>query len=96
MMFLLFIAMSIPTFDSVLALVGGSAIITLTFVLSPIIYLICVDADPSRHISRFERVYNIFLIVFAIFGGASATVTAMYGIIDTKFSSPCYIAWWQQ
>ena len=48
MMFLLFIAMSIPTFDSVLALVGGSAIITLTFVLSPIIYLICVDADPSR------------------------------------------------
>ena len=53
---LLFIAMTIPTFDSVLALVGGSAIITLTYILPPIIYLICTNnANPDRCICKIKR-----------------------------------------
>jgi hypothetical protein len=44
-----------------------------------------------RKLSKYERVYCWFLVTVGIFGGASATYTAIRNIVKNDFSPPCYI-----
>ena len=44
-----------------------------------------------RVLPLWERIYCWVLIVIGVVGGASATVTAVYNIIATDFSVPCYV-----
>ena len=44
-----------------------------------------------RILPLWERIYCWVLIVIGVVGGASATVTAVYNIIATDFSVPCYV-----
>ena len=46
--FLLFIAVSVPSFGSILDLIGGSTITILTFILPPLLYIIVMDHSQIR------------------------------------------------
>ena len=48
MAFLLFIAESVPSFGSILNLVGGSTITCLTFIMPPLLYIFVMDHSEIR------------------------------------------------
>ena len=50
MAFLLFIAESVPSFGSILNLVGGSTITCLTFIMPPLLYIFVMDHSEIRYI----------------------------------------------
>jgi len=94
---LLFIAETIPNFGSILDLVGSCSVTLLTFVFPPFFYMKLCDSSSEnkewtqRVLPLWERIYCWVLIVIGVVGGASATVTAVYNIIATDFSVPCYV-----
>lgn len=95
--FLLFIAESIPSFGAILNLVGGSTVTLLTFVFPPLFYMriaddtIGVKGVQERKIPMWERIYCWFLIIVGAAGGCLATYNAILSIVDSDFSTPCYI-----
>ena len=50
MAFLLFIAESVPSFGSILNLVGGSTITCLTFIMPPLLYIFVMDHSEIRYL----------------------------------------------
>lgn len=97
---LLFIAESVPSFGSILNLVGGSTVTMLTFVFPPLFYMRLADASLTenggkgwheRRLPVYERVYCWFLIILGVAGGACATYNACRDIFATSFSVPCYM-----
>merc|ERR1719289_847466 len=96
-LFLLFIAESVPSFGSILNLVGGSTVTLLTFVFPPLFYMRIADATigvkgvEERHIPLWERIYCWLLIIIGAAGGCLATYNAIMSIAEAEFSSPCYL-----
>jgi len=89
---LLFIAVSVPSFGSILDLIGGSTITILTFVLPPLLYMIVMDHSQIRQLAMHERVYCWFLIFVGLIGGVSATYTAIKNIVaGAALVPPCYV-----
>lgn len=94
---LLFIAESVPSFGSILDLVGASTVTLLTFVFPPFFYMKLADASLTRKdwvpriIPKWERVYCWLLIVLGIAGGCLATVQALLNIFSASMSAPCYL-----
>ncbi|XP_015907962.2 uncharacterized protein [Parasteatoda tepidariorum] len=94
--FIFFIACSVPKFDKVLNLVGGSAV-TLTASVFPCLFylLLCAQRSPEwpvRHIPIHEKVYLITIIACGIIGGIIATYSAFDGILKmSSFNPPCYV-----
>eukprot|EP00095_Tigriopus_kingsejongensis_P004547 maker-scaffold893_size84343-snap-gene-0.22 protein:Tk04547 transcript:maker-scaffold893_size84343-snap-gene-0.22-mRNA-1 annotation:"proton-coupled amino acid transporter 4" len=95
--FLLFIAETVPSFGSILDLVGASTVTLLTFVFPPYFYMRLVDAsskykDCTQHtLPLWERIYCWLLIIIGCIGGACATYTAMKNIFSAEFQIPCYL-----
>ncbi|GIY12405.1 amino acid transporter AVT1E [Caerostris extrusa] len=98
MLFIVFVAQSIPKFGKVLNLVGGSAI-TLTASVFPCIfyYRLCSLRShdlkwPERRIPIHEKIYLIVIIVYGILGGCMSTYAAVKDIAEPKsFVPPCYV-----
>uniref|UniRef100_A0A0A9ZCL0 Proton-coupled amino acid transporter 4 n=2 Tax=Lygus hesperus TaxID=30085 RepID=A0A0A9ZCL0_LYGHE len=86
---------SIPQFSKILALVGGSTITLLTFVLPNFFYMrLCDQKSPTwqrRKIPLHSRIYMWELILIGIFGGIAATYSAFHAIFSSQFSKPCYM-----
>lgn len=86
---------TIPQFSKILALVGGSTITLLTFVLPNFFYMRLCDQEstqwPKRSISLHKRVYMWELIVLGLVGGVAATYSAIIAIFGAQsISKPCY------
>merc|ERR1712168_286224 len=79
---LLFIAETVPSFGSILDLVGASTVTLLTFVFPPLFYMRLADASlgkkewVQRKLPVWERVYCWVLIIIGLAGGCCATYTA--------------------
>jgi len=96
-MLLLFIALTIPNFGSILDLVGACSVTLLTFVFPPYFYMRLCDSSKDnkewtqRTLPLWERTYCWVLIVIGLCGGASATYTAITNVFGAEFSLPCYV-----
>jgi len=94
---LLFIAESVPSFGSILDLVGASTVTLLTFVFPPFFYMRLSDASighatwPERKMAVWERIYCWVLIALGIAGGVLATYMALNNIFAAAMVSPCYL-----
>jgi len=95
---LLFIAESVPSFGSILGLVGASTVTMLTFVCPPYFYLRLSDSSKDnkewtpKEVPLWERIYCWVLIVVGFAGGAVSTAIAIMNIAGGDgFSPPCYI-----
>ena len=94
---LLFIAETVPSFGSILDLVGASTVTLLTFVFPPLFYMrLCDQSNQNknwiqRRLPVWERVYCWFLIILGVAGGCCATYTAMKNIVSAQFQMPCYL-----
>lgn len=97
-MALLFISESVPSFGSILDLVGGSTVTLLTFVFPPFFYMRLVDMGAQnpdwkqRTIPLYDRLYCWFIIIVGAAGGIVSTVYAVISIVDTNFVEPCYVS----
>lgn len=96
MIFVLFLALSIPNFGRVLDLIGGSAIAMLSYVLPPLFYYkLCSMRNPDwqiRTIPTWEKAFLIQIVIVGLFGGISCTYSAVKAIFSEKtFTVPCYI-----
>jgi len=95
--FLLFIAETVPSFGSILDLVGASTVTLLTFIFPPYFYMRLSDASigrkewVQRKLPMWERIYCWVLIVIGIAGGCCATYTAVRNIFSSSLSVPCYL-----
>lgn len=96
-MVLLFIAETIPSFGSILDLVGASTVTMLTFVCPPYFYMRLCDSSKQnkewtqRELPLWERIYCWVLIVLGLLGGAAATYISIHNIVSTDFQMPCYL-----
>ena len=94
---LLFIAETVPSFGSILDLVGASTVTLLTFIFPPLFYMRLADASlgkkewVERKLPVWERVYCWVLIIIGLAGGCCATYTAVKNIVSSSLSVPCYI-----
>jgi len=94
---LLFIAETVPSFGSILDLVGASTVTLLTFVFPPLFYMRLADASlgkkewVERKLPVWERVYCWVLIIIGLAGGCCATYTACKNIFTSSLSVPCYL-----
>eukprot|EP00090_Calanus_glacialis_P011434 TRINITY_DN19839_c0_g1_i1.p1 TRINITY_DN19839_c0_g1~~TRINITY_DN19839_c0_g1_i1.p1 ORF type:complete len:480 (-),score=75.15 TRINITY_DN19839_c0_g1_i1:74-1303(-) len=94
---LLFIAETVPSFSSILDLVGASTVTLLTFVFPPLFYMRLADASigrkewVQRRLPLWERIYCWTLIFLGIAGGICATITAVINIFYSFESVPCYM-----
>merc|ERR1712168_1145698 len=94
---LLFIAETVPSFGSILDLVGASTVTLLTFVFPPYFYMKLCDQESSDHhwskkeLPLWERIYCWLLIVLGLVGGISATYTAVLNLVSANMSTPCYL-----
>ena len=62
--FLLFIAVSVPSFGSILDLIGGSTITLLTFIMPPMLYMIVMDHSEIRYSVYSPRELSNIMIDF--------------------------------
>jgi len=94
---LLFIAETVPSFGSILDLVGASTVTLLTFVFPPFFYMKLADASigkkewVERKIPIWERIYCWILIVIGLAGGVCATIIAFNNIFNSSLAEPCYL-----
>uniref|UniRef100_T1HU60 Aa_trans domain-containing protein n=1 Tax=Rhodnius prolixus TaxID=13249 RepID=T1HU60_RHOPR len=87
---------SMPHFDKLLALVGGSTVSLLTFVLPNLFYMkLCDQESPGwkkRKIPLHMRVFMWELIIIGLIGGIAATYSAFLSIINSfNFSKSCFL-----
>lgn len=92
---MVFVGETIPQFGYILALVGGSTITLVTFVLPPFFYMkLCGQKSllwAERKIPLFEKVYMWELIFIGLAGGSASTYSAIMAIFGPEsFTKPCY------
>ena len=88
----LIIAYTIPHFDKIMNLIGGSTMTLLTFIFPPLFYIcLCFNDEsklqPRKRISILEMAFLLQIIVVGIAGGIVCTYFAMRDIISIFFSS---------
>ena len=98
MVAIVFCALTVPKFDKLLSLVGGSAISVQVFVLPPLFYMKLVKDQvmdyewPQRRISMVIKWFLYCSIGIGLIAGISSTISAVYDIVSPdSFQAPCYI-----
>ncbi|XP_064596417.1 uncharacterized protein LOC135463023 [Liolophura sinensis] len=91
----LFVAETIPRFGGVLALVGGSTVTLLAYVLPPMFYLkLCTmkgDWD-SVHVPFHIKVMNCEILIVGVVAGIASTYSAVTDLTAPgSFTLPCYV-----
>ncbi|XP_052752625.1 uncharacterized protein LOC113521967 isoform X2 [Galleria mellonella] len=96
MLGILFIGESIPRFYTILALVGGTTVALLTFVLPSYCYLNLIS-QPLREgqtpidTQGWKKMVCWEIIAVGVVGGVIATYSAVSAIFSTSQAIPCYL-----
>ncbi|GAB1607427.1 amino acid transporter AVT3B-like [Argonauta hians] len=94
MLCIVFVAETFPDFDSILSLIGGSAITILTFIFPSIIYLKLApmkgDWEPI-HIPLHVRILNYEIILVGAVTALTVTYMSAEKIVLQTFHSPCWL-----
>ncbi|XP_013138244.1 PREDICTED: lysine histidine transporter 1-like [Papilio polytes] len=93
---IMFIGESVPRFYTILALVGGTTVALLTFILPPYCYLNLTSQPPRQGEVTSEapgwmKLICWEIIVMGVVGGAAATFSAVSAIFSTAQATPCYL-----
>ncbi|XP_063634771.1 uncharacterized protein LOC134805365 isoform X2 [Cydia splendana] len=91
---ILFIGESVPRFYTILALVGGTSVALLTFILPAYCYLKLVEqAPPDQPVSQpgWMKMACWQVIAVGAVGGVIATYSAVSAIFSTAQATPCYL-----
>lgn len=93
---ILFIGESVPRFYTILALVGGTTIALLTFVLPSYCYLNLVNQAPREgqqpvEVAGWVKLVCWEVIVVGVVGGIAATYSATSAVFSTSQATPCYL-----
>ncbi|XP_060809587.1 uncharacterized protein LOC106130540 [Amyelois transitella] len=93
---ILFIGESIPRFYTILALIGGTSVALLTFVLPSLCYLRLVEQPAREGQSPVEtpgwmKMVCWEVIALGVIGGIAATYSAVSAIFSTAQATPCYL-----
>ncbi|KAG1669460.1 Amino acid transporter AVT1D [Nymphon striatum] len=96
---LIFIAETVPKFDSLLNLVGGSLVSLFAFIFPALFYmrlsqLFSQQNQDSKQwkIKSWEKVLLLFIIIFGIVAAAVVTYNAVQVIVSEEtFILPCYL-----
>uniref|UniRef100_A0A6A7G403 Proton-coupled amino acid transporter 2-like n=1 Tax=Hirondellea gigas TaxID=1518452 RepID=A0A6A7G403_9CRUS len=88
------ICLAIPDFSLILNLIGGSTMTVCSFILPPLMYMKLASSGPlhtQRKIPLWMKIALIEIVIIGSIGGLLSTITAVYAIITTPFSSSCFI-----
>ncbi|XP_013162370.1 PREDICTED: amino acid transporter ANTL3-like [Papilio xuthus] len=93
---IMFIGESVPRFYTILALVGGTTVALLTFILPSYCYLNLTSQPPRQGEAASEtpgwmKLICWEIIVMGVVGGAAATFSAVSAIFSTAQATPCYM-----
>ncbi|KAJ2954555.1 hypothetical protein O0L34_g2839 [Tuta absoluta] len=93
---ILFIGESIPRFYTILALVGGTSVALLTFILPAYCYISLINQAPVEGQAPIEspgwmRMVCWEIIAVGVIGGIAATFSAVSAIFSTAQATPCYL-----
>uniref|UniRef100_A0A1B6DU47 Amino acid transporter transmembrane domain-containing protein n=1 Tax=Clastoptera arizonana TaxID=38151 RepID=A0A1B6DU47_9HEMI len=93
--FMVIVGETIPRFNKILSLVGGSTVTVTSFVMPYYFYMrLCNQKNkdwPERSISNFQRILMWVLIILGLLGGTATTYNALYDIFSPNtFTNPCY------
>ncbi|XP_053624469.2 uncharacterized protein LOC128683182 [Plodia interpunctella] len=93
---ILFIGESIPRFYTILALIGGTSVALLTFILPSLCYLRLIDQPAREGRSPAEspgwmKMVCWEVIALGVIGGIAATYSAISAIFSTAQARPCYL-----
>ncbi|CAH0402199.1 unnamed protein product [Chilo suppressalis] len=95
MLGILFIGESVPRFYTVLALVGGTTVALLTFVLPSYCYLKLVEQTQGSQTPvdtpGWMKLVCWEVIAVGVIGGLAATYSAISAIFSTAQAIPCYL-----
>ncbi|KAG7313535.1 hypothetical protein JYU34_000678 [Plutella xylostella] len=96
MLAILFIGESIPRFYTILALVGGTTVALLTFVLPSLCYLKLSELPPAEGQVAVQqpgwmKMVCWEVIIIGAVGGIAATYSAVSAIFSTAQATPCYL-----
>lgn len=85
------IAYTIPHFDKIMNLIGGSTMTLLTFIFPPLFYIcLCYNDEsklqPYKRISGFEMIFLVQIMMVGMAGGIACTYFALMDIISIFFS----------
>ncbi|CAL1274020.1 unnamed protein product [Larinioides sclopetarius] len=88
---ILVVAYTIPHFDKILNLIGGSTMTLLSFILPPLFYLLLVKkglTDTKSDIPIHERIFMYQIMITGCIGAITCTYFAVGDIIDTFIQDP--------
>ncbi|XP_063837922.1 uncharacterized protein LOC135086995 isoform X2 [Ostrinia nubilalis] len=93
---LLFIGESIPRFDKILALVGGTSVALLTFILPSYCYLNLIKQSRAEGQKPIEtpgwmKMVCWEVIAVGVVGGVATTISAISTIFGSTLTKPCYL-----
>ncbi|XP_045531800.1 amino acid transporter AVT1D-like [Pieris brassicae] len=93
---ILFLGESIPRFYTILALLGGTTLALITFVVPSYCYLNLLAKEPagtpaSVASSNWTKLFCWQVIVVGVVGGAFAAYSAISAIFSTAQAVPCYL-----
>ncbi|XP_014364755.1 amino acid transporter AVT1D [Papilio machaon] len=93
---IMFIGESVPRFYTILALVGGTTVALLTFILPSYCYLNLTSQPPRQGEAASDtpgwmKLICWEIIVMGVVGGAAATFSAVSAIFSTAQATPCYL-----
>ncbi|XP_059059815.1 uncharacterized protein LOC131853040 [Achroia grisella] len=96
MLAILFIGESVPRFYTILALVGGTTIVLLTFVLPSYCYLSLMEqplegGQTPVEMPGWMKMVCWELVTFGLVGGIAAAYSAISAIFSTAQATPCYL-----
>ncbi|KAM3968631.1 os protein [Aphomia sociella] len=96
MLGILFIGESIPRFYTILALVGGTTVALLTFVLPSYCYLNLINQPLREGQTPIEtpgwmKMVCWEVVALGVVGGVAATYSAISAIFSTSQATPCYL-----
>ncbi|XP_049885850.1 uncharacterized protein LOC126380464 [Pectinophora gossypiella] len=96
MLGILFIGESIPRFYTILALVGGTSVALLTFILPSFCYINLINQPPREGQAAIETPGWIKMLCWeviglGVLGGIAATFSAVSAIFSTSQATPCYL-----
>ncbi|GFS13239.1 proton-coupled amino acid transporter 4 [Elysia marginata] len=92
---LLFVALSLPQFGAILALIGGSTMTCIVFIIPATCYLklSSMKGDwETIEIPLHEKVLCIEIIVVGTLAGIAATYSALDALTYSHFSKPLYLS----
>ncbi|KAK3786479.1 hypothetical protein RRG08_058535 [Elysia crispata] len=93
---LLFVALSVPQFGAIMALIGGSTMTLVVFIIPCMCYLKLSSMKGdwvTVEVPFHEKVLCVEIILVGAVGGAAATYSALDALTYSHFSMPLYLSW---